>query len=467
MLNFHKPKKDMTEELGSGKIFPLIVRLCVPAVIAQLITFLYNIVDRMYVAKIQDGGMDALAALGVVLPITLILSAFANLVGQGGAPRAGIKLGEGKREDASRIFNTASLLLVLLGAVIGLITFLFARKIVVLFGCPDSAVDFAVSYLKIYACGTVFVMLSQGLNPFILTQGFSVIAMASVLLGAVLNIILDPIFIFTLDMGVAGSSLATVLSQTASCLWVVLFFFGKKSIFRFRPSQMRLKWEVISSIVSLGVTPFVMTITECAIQIVFNINLNRSTGGNSDYTAALTVMLSALQLISLPLNGLGNGVQPFVSYNYGRGDAKRLKQGIGYVTAIAFVFGTGVWTFSMTRPELYGRAFSASDSVTQIVRTYCPYFLMGSIMFFVQMTLQNVNVALGQARSALALAVNRKVVILIPLCFFLTSRLGFRGVYLSEGIADLVAGVITSIVIFTSFPRIFKQREALVKRGEA
>lgn len=467
MLNFHKPKKDMTEELGSGKIFPLIVRLCVPAVIAQLITFLYNIVDRMYVAKIQDGGMDALAALGVVLPITLILSAFANLVGQGGAPRAGIKLGEGKREDASRIFNTASLLLVLLGAVIGLITFLFARKIVVLFGCPDSAVDFAVSYLKIYACGTVFVMLSQGLNPFILTQGFSVIAMASVLLGAVLNIILDPIFIFTLDMGVAGSSLATVLSQTASCLWVVLFFFGKKSIFRFRPSQMRLKWEVISSIVSLGVTPFVMTITECAIQIVFNINPNRSTGGNSDYTAALTVMLSALQLISLPLNGLGNGVQPFVSYNYGRGDAKRLKQGIGYVTAIAFVFGTGVWTFSMTRPELYGRAFSASDSVTQIVRTYCPYFLMGSIMFFVQMTLQNVNVALGQARSALALAVNRKVVILIPLCFFLTSCLGFRGVYLSEGIADLVAGVITSIVIFTSFPRIFKQREALVKRGEA
>lgn len=467
MLNFHKPKKDMTEELGSGKIFPLIVRLCVPAVIAQLITFLYNIVDRMYVAKIRDGGMDALAALGIVLPITLILSAFANLVGQGGAPRAGIKLGEGKQEDASRIFNNASLLLVLLGVVIGLITFLFAREIVVLFGCPDSAVDFAVSYLKIYACSTVFVMLSQGLNPFILTQGFSVIAMSSVLLGAVLNIILDPIFIFTLDMGVAGSSLATVLSQTASCVWVVLFFFGKKSIFRFKPSQMRLKWEVISSIMSLGVTPFVMTITECAIQIVFNINLNRSTGGDSDYTAALTVMLSALQLISLPLNGLGNGVQPFVSYNYGRGDAKRLKWGVGYVTAIAFVFCVAVWSFSMARPELYAQVFSASNSVTEIVRTYCPQFLMGSIMFFVQMTLQNVNVALGQAKSALALAVTRKVVILIPLCFFLTSRLGFRGVYLSEGIADLVAGVITSIVIFTSFPRIFKQREALVKRREA
>ena len=230
---------------------------------------------------------------------------------------------------------------------------------------------------------------------------------------------------------------------------------------------MRLSWQVVSSIVSLGITPFVMTITECAIQIVFNINLNRATGGDKDYTAALTVMLSALQLISLPLNGLGSGVQPFVSYNYGKGDAQRLKKGIGYVTAIAFVFCAAVWSFSMTRPELYARVFSASDSVTGIVRTYCPQFLMGSIMFFVQMTLQNVNVALGQAKSALALAVTRKVVILIPLCFFLTSRLGFRGVYLSEGIADLTAGIITAIVIFTSFPRIFKQREALVKRGEA
>lgn len=465
-MNFQKPKKDITEELGTGKILPLIVRLSIPAVVAQLITFLYNIVDRMYVAKIQDGGMDALAALGIVLPITLILSAFANLVGQGGAPRAGIKLGEGKREDASRIFNTAFLLLLIMGAAIGLVTFLYAREVVVLFGCPDSAVDFAVSYLKIYACGTVFVMLAQGLNPFILTQGFSVISMCSVLLGAVLNIILDPIFIFALDMGVAGSSLATVLSQLCSCVWVVWFFFTKKSIFRFRPAEMRLRWSVISSIVSLGVTPFVMTITECAIQIVFNINLNRSTGGNSDYTAALTVMLSALQMISLPLNGLGNGVQPFVSYNYGRGDAKRLKQGIGYVTGIAFVFCLIVWSFSMRRPELYAYVFSASDSVKEIVAQYCPLFLMGSIMFFVQMTLQNVNVALGQAKSALALAVTRKVVILIPLCFFLTSRLGFMGVYLSEGIADFVAGIITAIVIFTSFPRIFKQREAAVKSGQ-
>ena len=206
-----------------------------------------------------------------------------------------------------------------------------------------------------------------------------------------------------------------------------------------------------------------MTLTECAIQIVFNINLNRATGGNRDYTAALTVMLSALQLISLPLNGLGNGMQPFVSYNYGCGNAARLKKGIRYVTVIAFLFAVSIWSVSMAVPELYALLFSASEAVTAIVKQYCPLFLMGSIMFFVQMTLQNINVALGQAKSALLLAVTRKVIILIPLCFLLTHFLGFQGVYLSEGIADLVAGIITAVVIFTTFPKIFRQREAYVR----
>ncbi len=460
-----KEKKNITEELGNGRILPLIVRLSIPAVIAQLITFLYNIVDRMYVAQIEDSGMDALAALGIVLPITLIIQAFANLIGLGGAPRAGIKMGEGNNAEAGGIFNTAFSLLVLIGVVIGAVSFVFARQIVLLFGCPPSAVEFAVSYLKIYACGTLFVMLAQGLNPFILTQGYSLVAMGSVLLGAVINIALDPIFIFALDMGVSGSSLATVISQLCSCICVMCFFFTRKSLFHLRPSAMCPHLRYIGAVLSLGFTPFVMTITECAIQVVFNVCLNRATGGDRDYTAALTVMLSALQLISLPLNGLGNGIQPFVSYNYGKGDEARLKKGIRYVTVIAFVFCLTIWSLSMAMPQIYAHLFSASESVTEIVGKYCPLFLMGSIMFFVQMTLQNVNVALGQARSALLLAVMRKVVILIPLCFFLTHVLGFRGVYMSEGIADFAAGIITSIVIFTSFPRIFHRR-AMQMRGE-
>lgn len=466
MKNRRGSQKNITAELENGKILPLIVRLSIPAVIAQLITFLYNIVDRMYVARMDGDGMDALAALGIVLPITLIIQAFANLIGLGGAPRAGIKMGEDNREEANRIFNTAFLLLTILGILISVFTYLFARPIVLWFGCPQSAVEYAVAYLKIYSCGTVFVMLAQGLNPFILTQGYSVIAMSSVLLGAVINIVLDPVFIFNLGMGVRGSSLATVLSQLCSCLCVLFFFFTKKSLFHFRIQEMRFSMERITSILSLGITPFVMTLTECAIQIVFNINLNRATGGDKDYTAALTVMLSALQLISLPLNGIGNGVQPFVSYNYGKGDEERLKKGIRYVTILAFLFCISTWSVSLAVPEMYARLFAASDEVTRIVKEYCPFFLMGSIMFFVQMTLQNVNIALGQAKSALLLAVNRKVVILIPLCFFLTGLLGFKGVYLSEGIADLVAGIITSAVIFTSFPRIFQRRAELVRAKE-
>lgn len=459
----NKQKVSTTEELENGKILPLVFKLAVPAIIAQLITFLYNIVDRMFVAQIGDSGMDALAALGIVLPITLIMQAFANLIGLGGSPRAGIKMGEGKLGEANRIFNTAFTWLTVIGVVIGLTTFILSREIVVLFGCPDTAVEYATSYLKIYSCGTIFVMFAQGLNPFILTQGYSLIAMASVLVGAVINIALDPIFIFALDMGVKGSSLATILSQLVSCVCIIAFFFSKKSLFKFRARNMLPTWKRTFDIISLGFTPFVMTITECAIQIVFNINLNLSTGGNKDYTAALTIMLSALQFISLPLNGIGNGMQPFVSYNYGKGNAARLKKGIGYTTVIAFIFCVMIWLPSILFPGIYAQIFSASDSVAEIVKEYSPLFLMGSIMFFVQMTLQNINVALGQAKSALLLAVNRKVVILIPLCFVLTHFLGFKGVYLSEGIADLVAGVITSFVIFTSFPRIFKRREEEVK----
>ena len=451
--------QDTTKQLGEGKILPLIFKLTIPAVVAQLITFLYNIVDRMFVAKIGESGMDALAALGIVLPITLIIQAFANLIGLGGSPLASIKLGENNKKEADKIFNTSFVMLAFVGIIVSVITFAFARPIVVLFGCPESAVGFATSYLKIYSLGTVFVLLAQGLNPFITAQGYSFIAMFSVLIGAIANIALDPIFIFVFDMGVNGASLATVISQFISFVWIISFFFSKKSMFSIRIKDMKPEWKRIAGILLLGLSPFVMTITECAIQIVFNINLNVSTDGDNDYTAALTVMLSALQLISLPLNGLGYGMQPFVSYNYGQGNTQRLSKGIKYVTLIAFIFAVVIWSISMAFPKVYAYLFSASDSVTEIIQKYTPFFLMGSIMFFVQMTLQNINVALGQAKCSLILAVTRKVIILIPLCFALTHFLGFKGVYLSEGIADLTAGVITSIVIFITFPKVYKKRE--------
>ena len=448
-----------TSKLDNGKILPLVFTLIVPAIISQLITFLYNIVDRIYVSHIEESGMDALAALGIVLPITLIIQAFSNFVGLGGSPRASMKIGQGDNEEANRIFNTSFVLLFIFGLLISIFTFIFARNIVVLFGCPESAIDFATSYLKIYSLGSVFVLLSQGLNPFITALGHSFIAMISILIGAILNIGLDPLFIFVLNMGVKGAALATIVSQAISFIWIILFFFSKNSLFRFSFKNMKLDFKRIYSILSLGFSPFIMTLTECAIQIVFNINLNWSTNGDSNYTAALTIMLSALQLISLPLNGIGYGMQPFVSYNYGKGNGKRLKEGIKDATIIAFIFGLVVYSISMVFPVIYAKLFGASSEVETIVIKYTPIFLMGSIMFFVQMTLQNINVALGQALSALLLAVNRKVVILIPMCFILTHYIGFKGVYFSEGITDFVAGFVTSIVFLITFPKIFKKCE--------
>lgn len=449
----------MTEKLDHGRIWPLIFSLTIPAIISQLITFLYNVVDRIYVSHINENGMDCLAALGIVLPITLIIQAFANLIGLGGSPKASMQIGRGNLKEANLIFNTSALCLLTLGIMISVITFFFSRQIIVLFGCPETAISYAASYLRIYSLGSIFVLLAQGLNPFITCLGHTLFSMSVTLFGAIINIALDPLFIFCLNMGINGASLATILSQFFSFLLILIFFFSKKSLFRFQIKGFRFSGKRILAILSLGISPFIMTLTECAIQIVFNINLNMSTSGNKDYTAALTIMLSALQLISLPLNGIGYGMQPFVSYNYGKGNGRRLKDGILKVTLFAFLFAVILYSVSMFFPIIYARLFSASEEVEKIVVSYTPFFLMGTIFFFVQMTLQNINVALDQALSALLLAVTRKVIILIPLCFLLTHFLGFKGVYLSEGIADILAGTITSITFLITFPKIFRRCE--------
>lgn len=451
--------------LGTEPIGKLLLKLAIPTVVAQLVNMLYNIVDRIYIGHMPGDGALALTGVGVCMPVIMIISAFAAFIASGGAPRASIFMGKQDHNTAEKILGGCFSLQIVISLALTAVLLIWGRGLLMAFGASENTIEYAVDYMMIYALGTIFVQLTLGMNAFITAQGFASIGMWTVLIGAVINIALDPLFIFTFKMGVQGSSLATILSQLCSCIWIVCFFFSRKSLFRFQSSLLGLSPGRIFSILSLGFTPFIMTLTECAIQIVFNINLNRATGGNKDYTAALTVMLSALQLISLPLNGLGNGMQPFVSYNYGKADSARLKQGIKYVTIIAFIYVVCIWSVSMAFPVVYARLFSASEAVTQIVMRYTPMFLMGSIMFFVQMTLQNVNVGLGQAKEALLLAVNRKVVILIPLCFVLTHFLGFKGVYLSEGIADLVAGIVTAIVIFTSFPKIFRRREEEVKQA--
>lgn len=455
--------KDVTKDFKEGKILPLVFKLTIPSVIAQLITFLYNVVDRMYVSNIKGIETEALAALGIILPLTLIVQAFSNLIGLGGSPRASMKLGEGNNREANKIFNNSFLLLLIIGIIATFTLFIFARNIVILFGCPSGAITYATDYLKIYALGSIFIVLVQGLNPFISAQGQALLSMATTLIGAILNIILDPIFIFNFGLGVKGAALATIISQFASFVWVIAFFFAKGSIFKFNFHDMKLKNNIVCSILYLGMSSFIMTITESFIQIVFNVCLKISTGGESSaYTAALTIMLSALQLISLPLNGLGYGIAPFVSYNYGRGDAYRLKKGIKYTYIISLIFSIVLYVVSMSFPEIYSYIFNASDEVGLIVKKFAPLFLMGTIMFSIQMTLQNINVALGQGKTATILAVMRKVILLIPLCFIFTYTIGYKGVYLSEGVADLIAGTITGIVIFITFPKVINNKAKAV-----
>lgn len=460
--------KDITAQFKEGKILSVVIKLIVPAVVAQLISFAYNVVDRIYVSNIAGIKTQALAALGVVLPITIIVQSFANLIGLGGSPKASFKLGEGDRESANKYFNNSFFSLIITGAVLTVLLYFLAEPIVKLFGCPDDAAKYAVEYLRIYSFGTVFIILVTGLNPFISAQGHAMTAMFTTLLGALLNIALDYVFIFPLGMGIKGAALATIISQFCSFVWVIIFFLNKGSIFRFNIKQMALDKKVMGGILFLGLSPFIMTFTESMIQIVFNVCLKQSTGGaDSEYTAALTIMLSALQLISLPLNGLGYGVAPFVSYNYGNGNACRLVKSIKYTFAIGVAFMAVAYTTSMIFPQIYAYLFNAEKDVYVLIKAYLPLFLMGTVMFPVQMTLQNINVALGQGRTAVVLAIMRKVLILIPLCFILSYAVGYKGVYMSEGIADLVAGLITSIVIFTTFPKVIRKRAEEVKRKNA
>ena len=451
-------------DLGKDNIIQLIIKLCVPAVIAQIINFLYNLVDRIYVSNIAGIEMQSLSALGVVLPITSIIAAFANLVGYGGSPLATIKYGENKKQEADYIFNNSAVLLLIFGILIAVITFIFAGDIINLFGCPDASYVYAVNYLKIYSLGSVFVLLSLGLNPFITAQGKALIAMISVALGALLNIVLDPLFIFVFDMKVDGAALATVISQAASFVFIICFFFSKGALFKFDVHYLKLKWSYVYKILLLGLSPFIMQVTEAAIQIVFNVNLKMYSLGDENYTAAMTVMLSALQVISLPLNGLGYGIQPFISYNYGSGQVDRIKKGLKYIVIIAFIFAFITWLLSLLYPVIYTYIFNCSDIVASLVVKYTPIFLMGTIMFFAQMTLQNVNIALNEAKVSIFLALFRKVILLIPLCFILSYFFGVQGVFYSEGIADLVAGTVTMTVIFIRIPRLLKRRVEQIKK---
>lgn len=432
------------EKLGTAPLGRLIFSLAIPAVVAQLINVIYNMVDRIYIGHIPDVGAEALAGLGLSLPVILLIQAFSSLAGMGGAPQASIQLGKGNREAAEKILGNS--VTMLLGfAVLLTVGFYFVKEpLLYLFGASDATIPYAQDYLNIYLAGTVFVMAYQGLNMYISCQGHARTAMISVLIGAILNIGLDPLFIFGMGMGIKGAALATILSQGISAIWVVSFLLSKRTGLRIRRQNLRLNARVCGAILALGISPFIMQSTESLISIVLNRGLQQY--GGDIYVGVLTILQSVMQLIVIPVQGFSQGTQPIISYNYGAQKIDRVRK--TFQTALSIIWGfsfvfTGI---VMLFPKAFVGLFTSEQELLALSASKLPLFLAGLLIFGIQMTCQNTFMGLGKAKISLFIALWRKVILLIPLALILPHFAGVDGIYWSEPIADTVSALTAGLL---------------------
>lgn len=432
-----QPKQD--EKLGNAPLGRLVISLAMPAVVAQLINVIYNMVDRIYIGHIAGVGAQALTGLGLSLPIILLIQAFSAMAGMGGAPRVSIQLGKGDREAAEKVLGNSVTMLIVFSVVLTFGFYFVKTPLLYLFGASDATILYAEDYLNIYLMGTVFVMCYQGLNMFISCQGYAGFAMISVLIGAVLNIILDPIFIFLFGMGIKGAAVATILSQGVSAVWIVWFLFSKRTGLRIRKKNIKPDWRVIGGIVALGISPFVMQSTESLINIVLNRGL-KFYGGDM-YVGALTILQSVMQLIVIPAQGFSQGAQPIISYNYGAQKLERVKKtfqiALSTIWGFSFVF-TGI---VMLFPRVFAGLFTSDSKLLELASSKMPLFLAGLLVFGVQMTCQSTFMGLGKAKISLFIALWRKVILLIPLAVVLPKFFGVDGIYWAEPLADSVSAL--------------------------
>lgn len=434
------------EKLGTEPLGKLIVSMALPSVAAQLVNVIYNMVDRIYIGHIPGAGAQALTGLGISLPVILLIQAFSSLAGMGGAPQASIQLGRGDRAQAEKILGNSVAMLAVFAVILTVGFYLFKTPLLYLFGASDSTIIYAQDYLNIYLAGTVFVMAYQGLNMYISCQGHARTAMVSVLIGAVLNIGLDPLFIFALGMGIQGAALATIISQGVSAVWVVSFLLSKKTGLHIRRRNLRPDWKVIGAITALGISPFVMQSTESLINIVLNSSL-RNYGGDL-YVGALTIMQSVLQLIVIPVQGFSQGVQPIISYNYGAGKIARVRRTFKTSLSVIWAFGFAFTGIAMIFPGFFAGLFTSDHQLLSLTETKMPLFLAGLLIFGIQMTCQSTFMGLGKAKISLFIALWRKVILLIPLALILPRFMGVDGVYWAEPLADGISAV-TAGVLFT------------------
>lgn len=452
-------QQDKNQELATQSIGRLMLKLSIPAVAAQLVNMLYNMVDRMYIGRIPGSGALALTGMGVCMPVILLISAFAALVSMGGAPRASIKMGAQLPGEAEQILGNCTTALLAIAAVLTVVFLAFAEPLLLLFGASADTLGYALDYMRIYVMGTVFVQLALGLNAFITAQGFATTSMLTVLIGAVLNIVLDPIFIFVFGMGVKGAALATVLSQAVSALWVVSFLRGKKTALRLQGKNLRPVAAVILPCLALGLSPFIMQSTESILMIAFNTSLQKYGGDLA--VGAMTILSTVMQFTMLPLVGFSQGAQPITSYNYGAKNAGRVKAAFMALLKVSVLFSVVLWLAAQLFPQIFASIFTSDATLVAYAARYLRIYMAASCLMGVQLACQQTFIAIGNAKASLFLALLRKVFLLIPLIYILPALMTDKvtAVFLAEPVADFIAVATTAALFAVQFRKALRTLE--------
>ena len=445
------------EFLGTAPVGRLLAKLAIPTVLAQLVNMLYNIVDRIYIGRMPLDGDLALTGVGLCMPIILIVAAFAALVGGGGAPRASIFMGQKRTEEAEEAMGGCFTLLIAVSLVLTAALLLWNRQFLMAFGGSPNTIEYAVGYMNIYALGTVFVQLTLGMNAYISAQGFTRVSMISVIIGAVCNIVLDPLFIYGFHMGVRGAALATILSQAISCAWVLRFLFGKKTFLRLRGKYLRIRWKVVAPCLALGLASFIMQSSESVISMCFNASLQ--TYGGDIAVGAMTILTAVMQFAMLPLQGLGQGAQPILSYNYGAGNRERVKKAFFCLLKVSLTYSVVLWGLVELFPHVFASIFTPKAELIAFSARALRIYMGGVVIFGIQVACQMAFISLGKALSSIIVAVVRKFILLLPLIYIVPHFVADKtmGVYLAEPIADILAVLFTAILFTFQFRKALKE----------
>lgn len=445
--------------LGTEPVGKLLLKLAIPTVVAQLVNMLYNIVDRIYIGHIPDEGSLALTGVGVCMPILMIISAFAALISSGGAPRASIHMGKGDMESAEKILGGCFSLQVVLSVILTVILLIWHRDLLLMFGASENTIMYASAYMNIYAMGTLFVQLTLGMGAFITAQGFTKVSMMTVLIGAVSNIILDPVFIFGLKMGVRGAALATILSQGLSCIWVLSFLLGKKTHLSLKKKNMRIDAKIVFPCVALGLSTFIMQSSESVISVCFNSSLLKY--GGDIAVGAMTILTSVMQFAMLPMQGISQGAQPISSYNFGAKNGNRVKQTFRLLLTACLTYSTVLWVIIMLFPQVFAGIFTPDAELIAFTAKALRIYLGAMFLFGIQIACQMTFVSIGNAVCSIIVAVVRKFVLLLPLIYLLPQVVPNQtvGVYLAEPVADVIAVSFTACLFIYQFRKSMRKLE--------